>query len=78
MRLFDCFLLVTPAVSEAFGAFLEDVANGVGAAFLAGVGFPGAGPGAFKAYEGDAMASVSAICHGEKERYALAPARSHI
>jgi hypothetical protein len=62
----DCFLLVTPAVSDAFGAFL-DAADGVGAAFLTGVGIFGAGPDAFKANEGDAMVTVSAICHDEGE-----------
>jgi hypothetical protein len=58
--------LVTPAVSDAFGAFLE-AATGAGADFLTGVGSLGAGPDALRANEGDAMVTVSAICHDEGE-----------
>jgi len=55
-------------VSDAFGALL-DAADDVDADFLTGVGFLGAGPDAFRAYVGDAMVSVSAICHDAIRRY---------
>jgi hypothetical protein len=53
-------------VSDAFGACLDAAAD-VGAAFLTGVGILGAEPDAFTANEGDAMVTVSAICHNEGE-----------
>lgn len=76
MRLLDCFLLVTPVVSDAFGAFLLDADSG--ADFFTVVGIFGAGSDAFRAYEGDAMVTVSAICHDEEMRYVCAPAQSDI
>lgn len=48
LRLLDCFLLVTPVVSDAFGAFLEADSGGA-AIFLTCVGIFGAGSDAFKA-----------------------------
>lgn len=70
LRLLDCFLLVTPVESDAFGAFL-----GAGCAerlfFLTGVGMLGTGSDTFKAKEGEEMVTVSAICHAGGMRYAL-------
>lgn len=75
LRLFDCFLLATPVVSDAFGAFLA--ADSAGRAFfLTAVGIFGIDSAAFKAKEGDEMVTVSAICHDGALRYVGAPAWS--
>jgi hypothetical protein len=75
LRLFDCFLLVTPVVSDAFGAFLAADSAGR-AVFLTAVGIFGIDSDAFKAREGDEMVTVSAICHDRTMRYVGAPAWS--
>lgn len=69
LRLLDCFLLVTPAASDAFGAFLVAGCAERGF-FLTGVGILGTDSGTFKAKEGEEMVTVSAICHDGGMRYA--------
>jgi hypothetical protein len=75
LRLFDCFLLVMPVVSNAFGAFLAADSAGR-AVFFTAVGIFGSDSDAFKAKEGDEMVTVSAICHDRAMRYVGAPAWS--
>jgi hypothetical protein len=62
LRLLDCFLLVTPVVSDAFGASLL-AESGLGAAFLAVLTLIGTISGDLSASEGDGTVTVSAICH---------------
>jgi hypothetical protein len=65
LRLLDCFLLVTPAVSEAFlGAGHE-----ADAVFLVGLMPIGADSGGFSTNEGDGTAIASAICRDWCERW---------
>jgi hypothetical protein len=73
LRLLDCFRLVTPVVSAAFGAFLG-AGGGGRAIFLTVVGIFGPGSGGFRAKEGEERVTVSAICHDGGLRYVHAPA----
>jgi hypothetical protein len=83
LRLLDCFRLATPAESDAFaGAGAGAVAA---VAFLlaarlfllsAAVSMTGPSSGASRAYEGEAMVTVSAIGHGGGERGRSVPASS--
>jgi hypothetical protein len=61
LRLFDCFLLVMPLLSEALGASLEDGSFLTLAAFLGDV-WTGLGSAEFRKSEGEGMVIVSAIC----------------
>jgi hypothetical protein len=69
LRLLDCFRLVTPVVSDAFGAFLGAGCGGR-AIFWMAVGTFGPGSGEFRAKEGEGeRVTVSAICRDMGLRY---------
>jgi len=74
LRLLDCFLLVTPVVSEALAAFL--LADGVAdAVFLTGLTSTGAASGELSlSVGGVGPATASAMCAEGWERSSAAPA----
>jgi len=60
-RLFDCFLLVTPDISEAFETFLR-AESGVAADLFACLTSAGAAVGVLDTSAGDGTVAVWAMC----------------